>query len=101
LEGCDSTTELLPPSRFRALGTRHGGLARLSAITYTLDGGTTPRRNMRSPDSFIECFLRPLSSISCVPIRTSPGGSGPANQSAPDAASEGWWRGKDSNLRSH
>jgi hypothetical protein len=33
LEGCDSTTELLPPSRSRAFGSRGGGQARIERVT--------------------------------------------------------------------
>ena len=61
LEGCDSTTELLPPTRPLFSISRCGGQARR---------------------------------------RTSRPSASPACQPAARGASEGWWRGKDSNLRS-
>ena len=64
LEGCDSTTELLPPSRSRA------PLVRASA---------------GKPAS----FPQPQPTSACRQF----------SQLTP--VGEGWWRGKDSNLRSH
>src|SRR5438128_9827290 len=73
LEGCDSTTELLPPSRLRDLwlALRRAGPP------------STPTLPATSP---INLRL----TLACQPQ--------PASASA--TAGEGWWRGKDSNLRS-
>src|SRR6266566_5001808 len=75
LEGCDSTTELLPPSRSRACSTalhRHGGQARLIA------------RN-----NFSHCAAAAAREPS------------PSTRSTFRASAlEGWWGGEGSNLRS-
>ena len=76
LEGCDSTTELLPPSRSRALA-------------FAAPAGKPARVPL-----CIRLALAPSAFDSPARSRSA------ARQPKLDAASEGWWRGKDSNLRS-
>src|SRR5262249_27436849 len=82
LEGCDSTTELLPPTRHSLSFRRYGGQARF-ALTF-------------------RCFVdhsRWLAHVAhgAIPPRHRLCPPWPAQVSS---AGEGGWRGKDSNLRS-
>ena len=78
LEGCDSTTELLPPSFARSL---RSPLRRASPLV-----AYSPRSARSRSDS--------LALASRTPLAPSPLAT-PRSREC-----EGWWRGKDSNLRS-
>ena len=84
LEGCDSTTELLPPPRLAASPARRFGVA-----------GTRPAPQ-RSPNDVSSSASRthqaglPSSKLASLPSR----------RSLAEPVSEGWWGGEGSNLRS-
>jgi hypothetical protein len=83
LEGCDSTTELLPPSSRVERPSTSARLRRANPPSVTRN--TRDRTAMR------------------MPSRRPPHGLERARQPklrGTTSRSEGWWRGKDSNLRS-
>ena len=87
LEGCDSTTELLPPSRIHC-AARYGGRARPSAtscLRFSHVTGGTPAVASQPWRSLLGC--QPELAVAPVTPHAA-------------AASESWWRGEDSNLRS-
>ena len=75
LEGCDSTTELLPPARVAP--DAHSALRRVDP--------------QRRAVNITEPSTRPFAPTS---------NRWPANRSSSGSASEGWWGGEGSNLRS-
>jgi hypothetical protein len=103
LEGCDSTTELLPPS---CSALRRGWPSRPRVSTATPGGSST--RQHHAPRSISASFtVRPQlacqpkpangNDLAC-PAEGFPSRGGLPSRSSPKA-SEGWWRGEDSNLR--
>ena len=111
LEGCDSTTELLPPTRSLTAASRFGGQARCRARSPAAASRFGEQTRCRARSLTRRCFaLRRAGSLSRSLTTTasrrnaSPGLPSEAHvgrasfRAAP--VSEGWWRGKDSNLRS-
>jgi hypothetical protein len=83
LEGCDSTTELLPP-------TRSTGVALRRASPPAHRNGAEPLKT------------RAEHLTANLPLARHPTVGPPSDARSPSTrAEEGWWRGKDSNLRSH
>src|SRR5688572_10165684 len=134
LEGCDSTTELLPPSRYSLRATLR--LSRPAYVFAPCTGGQATHASRLFPrrrPSTTRCSLaveQPPPHLSCFGCRTkgrlslaevglpsslrtlvlrlpsrrlpprSPTNGLPTAARSMIRASEGWWRGKDSNLRS-
>ncbi len=84
LEGCDSTTELLPPTCVRALLSLDRVAAPAGRLTSFIDSAVTRDR----------CLPRPTQSFDARSERRA------VKARAERAEVVEWWRGKDSNLRS-
>jgi hypothetical protein len=111
LEGCDSTTELLPPSRrltsLPAASARQARLPTALLLTLTCTptechAGSAPRTRSKPP-------LRACDSRSATPHQRRARSALAAKQIAPPTdlalssclGLRGWWGGEGSNLRSH
>ncbi len=82
LEGCDSTTELLPPSR---------------TLNPFASAGKppVPRPLLRRRTHSIRSAHPTVQGVGELVCRPNPAAESPT----PTVAGEGWWRGEDSNLR--
>jgi hypothetical protein len=104
LEGCDSTTELLPPSRLaRPLCSP---LRRASPLTATSIKSSTYRLTTPGPTAATRQHLRRRAKRRFAARQAQEGSPSAPTFSgwrsfAPRQAEEGWWGGEGSNLRSH
>ena len=104
LEGCDSTTELLPPTRSRARSSRFGGPVYRKALTAFLIGA----RRAYVPDqpTFVSSPSRPMAATARRRAQRDLPPENSAHQLLPRVSTShrdavgSWWGGEGSNLRS-
>ena len=97
LEGCDSTTELLPPtrlSRFAFRRLRRAGPPLYAALPLRFSRRLRRARQRKALSTRRRCgevFCPPNFQTSCLALHAQP---------APDNWARSWWGGEGSNLRS-